>query len=92
MWELDALEGTLAELNGYPILVVPSKVPASPPVALVQRLESILSGAGDVPQTDVISFYRGWAAASCEVPLPATTPSRTAWVSRDIGTSLWVDS
>ena len=74
MRELDALEGTLAELKGYPILVVPSKVPASPPVALVQRLESILSEAGDVPQTDVISFYPWLARRQLRVALTSYDP------------------
>ena len=74
MRELDALEGTLAELKGYPILVVPSKVPASPPVALVQRLENILSEAGDVPQTDVISFYPWLARRQLRVALTSYDP------------------
>jgi chromosome partitioning protein len=74
MRELDALEGTLAELKGYPILVVPSKVPASPPVALVRRLESILSEAGDVPQTDVISFYPWLGRRQLRVALTSYDP------------------
>lgn len=74
MRELDALEGTLAELEGYPILVVPNKVPASPPVALVERLERILAAAGDVPQTDVISYYPWLARRQLRVALTSYDP------------------
>jgi chromosome partitioning protein len=74
MRELDALEGTLDELKGYPILVVPNKVPPSPPVPLVERLESVLAEAGDVPQTDVISFYPWWARRQLRVALTSYDP------------------
>ena len=74
MRELDALEGTLEELSGYPILVVPNKVPPSPPVALVQRLEAILAAAGDVPQADVISFYPWLARRQLRVALTSYDP------------------
>jgi chromosome partitioning protein len=74
MRELDALEGTLDELKGYPILVVPNKVPPAPPVPLVDRLESVLAEAGDVPQTDVVSFYPWWARRQLRVALTSYDP------------------
>jgi len=74
MRELDALEGTLDELKGYPILVVPNKVPSSPPVPLVQRLEGILAAAGNVPQSDVISFYPWLARRQLRVALTSYDP------------------
>jgi chromosome partitioning protein len=74
MRELDALEGTLHELQGYPILVVPNKVPSAPPVPLVQRLETILAEAGNVPQTDVISFYPWLARRQLRVALTSYDP------------------
>lgn len=74
MRELDALEGTLEELKGYPILVVPNKVPPSPPVPLVDRLETVLATAGNVPQTDVISFYPWWARRQLRVALTSYDP------------------
>jgi chromosome partitioning protein len=75
MRELAALETTLAELKGYPILVVPNKVPAAPPVALVERLENILSEAGDVSQTDVISFYPWLARRQLRVAITSYDPT-----------------
>lgn len=74
MRELDALEGTLAELEGYPILAVPNKIPPSPPVALVERLDRILAAAGNVPQTDVISFYPWLARRQLRVALTSYHP------------------
>jgi chromosome partitioning protein len=74
MRELDALEGTLDELKGYPTLVVPNKVPPSPPVPLVQRLEGILAAAGNVPQSDVISFYPWLARRQLRVALTSYDP------------------
>ena len=74
MRELDALEGTLDELAGYPVLVVPNKIPSSPPVPLVQRLESILAAAGNIPQTDVISFYPWLARRQLRVALTSYDP------------------
>ncbi len=74
MRELDALEGTLNELEGYPILVVPNKVPPWPPVVLVERLEGILSEAGNVAQTDVVSFYPWLARRQLRVALTSYDP------------------
>ena len=74
MRELDALEGTLAELAGYPILVVPNKVPSAPPMTLVERLDSILATAGNVPQTDLISYYPWLARRQLRVALTSYDP------------------
>ena len=74
MRELDALEGTLTELAGYPTLVVPNKVPTAPPVALVERLDSILAAAGNVPQTDLISFYPWLSRRQLRVALTSYDP------------------
>lgn len=74
MRELDALEGTLSELEGYPILVVPNKVPPSPPVLLVERLEKVLEAAGAVPQTDVISFFPWLARRQLRIALTSYDP------------------
>lgn len=42
MRELDALEGSLKELKGYPIMVVPNKVPNTPNGKMLERLTDIV--------------------------------------------------
>lgn len=53
--ELAALETMLAELPDYPLLIVPNKVPTSPPAREVERLATIAKG---VPVAPPISEHR----------------------------------
>jgi chromosome partitioning protein len=74
---LEALEGMVEELNGYPIMIVPSMVSAAP-ATMTQRLKQI-SETHQVPVTSPINFYR-WlgqrrvrTAVSARTPLAART-------------------
>lgn len=53
--ELAALETMLAELPDYPLLIVPNKVPTSPPAREVERLAQLAKG---VPVAPPISEHR----------------------------------
>jgi chromosome partitioning protein len=80
--ELDALEGQLAELHGYPLLLVPSMVPTIPLSANVQRLEKI-ANRYNVPVAPPISEY-GWypnrrvRTAITALPRPSARAARFA--------------
>lgn len=47
--EMDALEGMLRDFAGYPLLLVPTMVPASPSRRFIDRLASIAGGAPVAP-------------------------------------------
>lgn len=53
--EMDALEGMLRDFADYPLLLVPTMVPASPSRRFIDRLGSI---AGEVPVAPPISEHR----------------------------------
>jgi len=56
--ELNALEGALRELVGYPILLVPNWIPSTPPAAERRRLRE-LADRYSVAVGPMISTY-GW--------------------------------
>lgn len=73
--EMEALAGMVTELRDYPLLLVPNKVPASPPERYITWLSKVASG--EVPVAPVISEYR-WLpsrkrrmAISSADPVPA---------------------
>lgn len=56
--ELEATDGMVRELPDYPLLLIPNKVPSSPPAAEIERLARIAKGAG-IPVGPVVSHH-GW--------------------------------
>ena len=56
--ELEALEGMLDELPDYPLLVVPNKVPPSPPASEVKRLRRAVQATPGVRVATGVSDYR----------------------------------
>lgn len=74
--ELNALEGMLAEVGDYPLLLIPSKVPRTIPGAELRRLRRLVE-ASEVPVGPVVPYCRPLeirkrrAAVTAEVPVPA---------------------
>jgi chromosome partitioning protein len=83
--ELNALEGTLKELVGYPILLVPNWVPPSPPATERRRLRD-LAARYSVSVGPVISTY-GWLRTRklrTVITAAPTYSKRTTPVVRDL--------
>lgn len=73
MRELDALEGSLDELKGYPILIVPNMIPTVPPYRMLDRLTSIVKTAG-VPVAEPISLHTWWPKRQRRAAITSTEP------------------
>jgi chromosome partitioning protein len=69
---LEALEGTVEELRGYPIMVVPSMISAAR-ANMVKWLTRI-SETYQVPVTSPISFYRWLGQRQLRMAVSARTP------------------
>ena len=55
--ELNALEGMLAEVGDYPLLLIPSKVPRTIPAPELRRLRRLVEAA-KVPVGPVVPYSR----------------------------------
>jgi chromosome partitioning protein len=69
---LEALEGMVEELRGYPIMIVPSMISAAP-ATMVNWLTRI-SETYQVPVTSPISFYRWLGQRQLRMAVSARTP------------------
>jgi chromosome partitioning protein len=78
--ELDALEGMLDDFEGYRMLLVPMKVPASPPKRWVERLNAAAIKA-HVQVAPAVSFYPAMSKRVRRAAL-SLEPNPGAWVSR----------
>jgi chromosome partitioning protein len=88
--EMDALEGMLANLSGYPLLLVPNLVPSSPPRRLFDRLRELVDGT---PVSPPISEHR-WIrrrvrrSALTLQPKPGAQVARAAAEFRDVANTV----
>jgi chromosome partitioning protein len=84
--ELDALEGMLEELPDYPILLVPTKVPGSPPAAEVDRLDRLAKSV-NAPVAPFVSLHSWIKTRKARVALssyPEPEPKRIGKVSKEL--------
>lgn len=77
--ELDALEATLDDFAGYPLVVIPVMVPGSPPRRLVERLRMLTNGRATVGP--VVSEHR-WLRRRLRKSALTLEPSPGAAVAR----------
>jgi len=54
--ELEALEGMLAEMADYPMVIVPNKVPAVPPATQLDKLSRLVTAAAAVVSPPVSNY------------------------------------
>lgn len=78
--ELDALEGMLGDFEGYRMLLVPVKVPSSPPRRWVERLNAAALKA-HVPVAPALSLYPAISRRVRRAALSLET-NPGAWVRR----------
>ena len=83
--ELNALEGALKELVGYPILLIPNWIPPTPPAAERKRLRE-LAGTYSVPVGPMVSTYAWLRFRKLRTVITAspTYSKRTARVVREL--------
>jgi len=75
MKELYGTESTVKELAGYPVLLVPNKVPPVPPAAMLDQLRRAIDGtdavvAPPVPMAQGVATRRRRTAMASEDPPP----------------------
>ncbi len=80
--ELAALETMLAELPDYPVLVVPNKVPGSPPDAELRRLEKLTEG---VPVAPPISRHEWLVTRKVRVAITSYEDRESVRIARLAG-------
>jgi chromosome partitioning protein len=81
--ELDALEGMLEDFAGYPMLLVPTKVPVVPPRRWLDRMNSAALTA-KVRVAPAISFYGAMSRRMRRAAL-SLEPNPGSWVARAAG-------
>lgn len=72
--EMEATEGMVEELGGYPLLLTPNRVPVSPPDRFISWLERIARD-GHVPVLPAISDYRWLTTRQRRMAVSATDPT-----------------
>lgn len=90
--ELDALDEMVTELRGFPLVICPNLVPPIPPLAMLQRMKSIV-GTNGVAVAPPISEHRWWArrqlrAALTSLASPGRQPAKAAAELRELATFL----
>lgn len=75
---LEALEGMLNELADYPLLVVPSRVPTSPPALQLRRLEQIVQ-RHQVPVAPPVYACKGIPRRTRRMAVTAREPAPAAY-------------
>jgi chromosome partitioning protein len=83
--ELEALEGMLAEMPDYPLVIVPNKVPPVPPAAQLARLERLVAAAG-VTVAPPVSNYVWLPRRQIRVAVTSydPVPARIAQLDREL--------
>lgn len=87
MKELYGTESTVKELAGYPVILVPNKVPPVPPVAMLTQLSRAIDGtdvvvAPPIPLAQGVATRRRRTAMTSEDPPPKAIAKVTAAIER----------